>query len=251
MNLQSAIDWQSKSKLFVSLAAKPGKTGETFYKTLFDHHSIDADYVACVCTDLAQDMQLIRRHCAGASITMPFKRTAAHFVDTTVSPVASAITPINTVVNRDGILTAYNCDYLGLADVAAQNFKGLHVVILGDGAMSENAYLLCKDAKITSVSRRKGTWHLRNTLCNVLINTTSIGMGTDESPVDYINAETIIDCVIGNTKLINSAKSMGAKVISGAEIYKAQFKHQFKCYTNQEPDCAVVDAVAQQLFDYV
>ena len=117
--------------------------------------------------------------------------------------------------------------------------------------MSENAYLLCKDAKITSVSRRKGTWHLRNTLCNVLINTTSIGMGTDESPVDYINAETIIDCVIGNTKLINSAKSMGARVISGAEIYKAQFKHQFKCYTNQEPDSAVVAAVAKQLFNYV
>lgn len=251
MNLQNAIDWRSKSKLYVSLAAKPGKTGETFYKTLFDHHSIDAEYVACVCTDLAQDMQLVRRYCAGASITMPFKRTAAHFVDTTVSPVTGAIAPINTVVNRYGMLTAYNCDYLGLADVAAQDFKSLHVVILGDGAMSENAYLLCKNAKITSVSRRKGTWHLRNTSCNVLINTTSIGMGSDESPVDYINAELIIDCVIGNTKLINSAKSVGARVISGAEIYKAQFKHQFKCYTDQEPDSTVVDAVAQQLFDYV
>ena len=247
MNLQSAIDWRSKSKLYVSLAAKPGKTGETFYKTLFDHHSIDAEYVACVCTDLAHDMQLVRTHCAGASITMPYKKQVEKYLDMSWS----AYMPVNTVVNKDKFLTGYNCDYLGLQDVAAQDFKGLHVVILGDGAMSENAYLLCKDAKITSVSRRKGTWHLRNTLCNVLINTTSIGMGTNESPVDYINAETIIDCVIGSTKLINSAKSVGARVISGSEIYKAQFKHQFKCYTNQEPDSAVVDAVAQQLFDYV
>jgi shikimate dehydrogenase len=251
MNLQSAIDWQSKSKLFVSLAAKPGKTGETFYKTLFNHHSIDAEYVACVCTDLAHDMQLVRRHCAGASITMPFKRTAAHFVDTTVSPVVGAITPINTVVNRNGILTAYNCDYLGLADVAAQDFKGLHVVILGDGAMSENARLLCKDATITQASRRSNTWQLRNTQCDVLINTTSVGMNSADSPVDYINANTVIDCVIGDTELLRKANPIGAKTISGAEIYKAQFKYQFKCYTNQEPDSAVVAAVAKQLFNYV
>jgi len=251
MNLQSAIDWRSKSKLFVSLAAKPGKTGETFYKTLFDHHGIDAEYVACVCADLAQDMQLVRRHCAGASITMPFKRTAAHFVDTTVSPVAGAITPINTVVNRNGILTAYNCDYLGLADVAAQDFKGLHVVILGDGAMSENARLLCKDATITQASRRSNTWQLRNTQCDVLINTTSVGMNSADSPVDYINANTVIDCVIGDTELLRKANPIGAKTISGAEIYIAQFAHQFKYYTNQEPDRLVVAAVAKQLFNYV
>jgi shikimate dehydrogenase len=251
MNLQSAIDWQSKSKLFVSLAAKPGKTGETFYKTLFDHHGIDAEYVACVCTDLAQDMQLVRRHCAGASITMPFKRTAAHFVDTTVSPVVGAITPINTVVNQNGMLTAYNCDYLGLADVAAQDFKGLHVVILGDGAMSENARLLCKDATITQASRRSYTWQLRNTQCDVLINTTSIGMNSADSPVDYINANTVIDCVIGDTELLRKANPIGAKTISGAEIYMAQFAHQFKYYTNQEPDHMVVAAVAKQLFNYV
>jgi shikimate dehydrogenase len=235
----------------VSLAAKPGKTGETFYKTLFDHHSIDAEYAACVCTDLAQDIQLVRRHCAGASITMPFKRTAAHFVDTTVSPVADAITPINTVINKNGILTAYNCDYLGLADVAAQDFKGLHVVILGDGAMSENARLLCKDATITQASRRSNTWHLRNTQCDVLINTTSIGMNSADSPVDYINANTVIDCVIGDTELLRKANPIGAKTISGAEIYIAQFAHQFKYYTNQEPDHLVVDAVAKQLFNYV
>jgi shikimate 5-dehydrogenase len=230
MNLQSAIDWRSKSKLFVSLAAKPGKTGETFYKTLFDHHGIDAEYVACVCTDLAHDMQLVRRHCAGASITMPFKRTAVHFVDATVSPATGAITPINTVVNRNGILTAYNCDYLGLADVAAQDFKGLHVVILGDGAMSENARLLCKDATITQAS---------------------IGMNSADSPVDYINANTVIDCVIGDTELLRKANPIGAKTISGAEIYIAQFVHQFKYYTNQEPDRLVVAAVAKQLFNYV
>ena len=247
MNLQQAIEWQSKNKLFVSLAARPGKTGETFYNTLFAYHGIDAEYVACVCTVLEQDMKLVRVHCAGASITMPFKSQAKQFADLSTSPTQT----VNTIVNTDGVLTAHNCDYLGLLDVAGKDYKGLHVVILGDGAMSENARLLCKDATITQASRRSYTWQLRNTQCDVLINTTSVGMNSADSPVDYINANTVIDCVIGDTELLRKANPIGAKTISGAEIYIAQFTHQFKYYTNQEPDGLVVAAVAKQLFNYV
>jgi len=246
MNLQQAIEWRSKNKLFVSLAARPGKTGETFYNTLFKYHNIDAEYVACVCTDLAEDMKLVRAHCAGASITMPFKSQAKQFVDSSTSTTQT----VNTIVNTDGVLTAHNCDFLGLVDAVGQNFKGKHVVILGDGAMAENVRLLCQDAIITQASRKSDTWHLRHTSCDVLINTTSVGMNPDESPVNYINANTVVDCVIGNTPLINKANAMGAHTISGAAIYIAQFMHQFKYYTNQQPDQGVVDVVAKQLFNY-
>ena len=245
MNLQHAIDWQTKRKLFASLAARPGKTGETFYNTLFEYHGIDAQYVACVCTDMAADMRLVRDHCAGASITMPFKNEVAQYTDSVI------IGPINTVLNTDGILTAYNCDLLGLSDAVTQDFKGLSVVILGDGAMSENAQALCKDATVTQVSRRKDNWHLRNAQCDMLINTTSIGMNADESPNDYINANIVVDCVIGNTALIRHARYIGARVVTGAEIYLAQFKHQFKIYTGIDPDPAITAEVAKRVFAYV
>ena len=49
MKLADAIAYKQKSELFVSLAAKPGKTGMTFYNALFEHHGINAEYVACHC----------------------------------------------------------------------------------------------------------------------------------------------------------------------------------------------------------
>ena len=245
MNLQNAIDWQTKIKLFVSLAARPGKTGETFYNTLFEYHGINAEYVACICTDLTADMRLVREHCTGASITMPFKNEVAKYIDSVVTG------PINTVLNTDGVLTAYNCDLMGLTDAVAQDFKGLHVIILGDGAMSENAQALCKDATVTQISRRKDNWHLRNAQCDMLINTTSIGMISDENPVAYINANIVVDCVIGDTTLIRNARAIGARVVSGAEIYLAQFKHQFKIYTGVEPDPAITAEIAKRVFAYV
>jgi len=69
-------------------------------------------------------------------------------------------------------------------------------------------------------------------------------MNTDESPVDEVNADLVIDCVIGKTKLIR----MSTNYISGAEIYLAQFKHQFEIYTGIQPDTEVITTVAQELF---
>jgi shikimate 5-dehydrogenase len=75
MNLSDAVNEQTRQKLFVSLAGKPGTTGTTFYNKLFDYHNIDAEYVACSCVDLAQDIDLARNTCSGISVTMPFKST--------------------------------------------------------------------------------------------------------------------------------------------------------------------------------
>lgn len=246
MDVQTAIKWKSKDKLFVSLAAKPGTTGEQFYKTLFDHHGISADYIACTCTDLAQDMKLVREHCAGVSITMPYKKQVEKFIDL----AQPAHMPINTVVNKDGFLTGYNCDYLGLKDVLQDRIKDKDVIILGDGAMAANAALLCLDAKtVTVASRRKNTWHTRHNNCDVLINTTSIGLGTKDSPVDRITASLVVDSVIGPTELIKQAHSAGKAYISGADIYTSQFKYQFQLYTGIEPDADIVKLIAKRVFD--
>jgi len=248
MDLQTAIKWKKKSKLFVSLAARPGKTGEKFYSALFEYHELDAEYLACECKDFAQDIRLVREHCAGASITMPFKQLVSQHTDRSESPNSA----INTVVNYSGLLVGYNCDYLGLKEVLGNKLKDQTVVVLGDGAMAENVIMLSDQAhNIIQISRRKNNWDQRHTNCDVLINTTSIGMGTDQSPVDFINAHTVIDCVIGKTSLIQQAQEKNKQVVTGADIYQAQFKHQFKLYTHQEPDSATVSSVAKRVFSYV
>lgn len=246
MNLQTAINWQHAEKLFVSLAAKPGKTGEQFYNTLFKHHNINAEYVACECTDLNADMALVKEHCAGASITMPFKKQVEKYLGMSWA----SFMPVNTVVNRNKFLVGYNCDYMGLKDLLEERLKNKRVVILGDGAMSETVSSLCTESKtVTVASRRLGTWNQRHKKCDILINTTSIGMGCDESPVDKINATTVVDCVIGDTSLIRQAHAAGKSYVTGAEIYTAQFKYQFKLYTGQDPDPEVVKLIAKKVFD--
>ena len=242
MKLTDAIAWQHAEKLFVSLAEKPGRTGETFYNTLFKHHNINAEYVACECTDLAADIKLVREHCAGASITMPFKKQVEQYLDMG----RANYMPINTVVNRNKFLLGFNCDYLGLADVLADKIKGKSIVLLGDGAMAQNVKTLCKENYIYHVHRNN--WYLRHNRGDILINTTSIGMGADKSPVDSIKADLVVDCVIGNTRLIRDAQAAGKQTITGADIYVAQFMHQFKLYTEQEPDLDVVKLVAKELF---
>lgn len=246
MDVRQAINWKVKDKLYVSLALHPGTTGEQFYKTLFEHHGINAEYVACACTDLEQDMKLVREHCAGASITMPYKKQVEKYLDMSWT----AFMPVNTVVNKDKFLSGYNCDYLGLKDVLQNRIKDKTVIILGDGAMADNAALICMDAKkVTVASRRKDTWSYRHNDCDVLINTTSIGMNTDESPVNRITANLVVDCVIGQTELIKQAHSAGKAYITGADIYTAQFKHQFQLYTGIEPDAAIVKLIAKKVFD--
>ena len=229
MQLSEAIARQTKSKLFVSLALKPGTTGTRVYTKIFDKYNIDAEYVACECTDLAADMELVRKHCAGASITMPYKQQVVQYIDVNYSPC----TPVNTVINTNGFLAGYNCDLLGLKDLLEPVISGKKVGILGSGAMSQNAQVLCRTyADFFKVySRKQGNWMLRNTVYDVLINTTSVGMDGVDSPVETIRADVVVDCVIGNTPLVKQAYTPGSRFITGYDIYFAQLKHQAKLYT--------------------
>jgi len=225
MNIRTAIDNRTKGKLFVSLASRPGRTGLQFYTRLFDLYNIDAEYQSCVCTDLYVDLELAREHCAGVSITMPFKRQAASLVDEADSPV------INTIKIIDNKLIGHNCDLSGLKDMLTDVVNGKTVSILGDGAMAENVRTLCSD--VQQYSRKLSNWNLRHSMCDVLINTTSIGMTEGESPVDYLeHCGTVVDCVIGNTALTKLARDKNIPCITGQEIYLAQLKHQFKMYTD-------------------
>lgn len=227
MTLTEAIRQRTKDKLFVSLAIKPGNTGMRAYTKIFDHYNIDAEYVACECTDLTADMALVRQHCAGASITMPYKQQVSEHIDISYA----AFTPINTVVNNNGHLIGYNCDLLGLTDVLKSKIQGKSVKILGSGAMSKNAQVLCEEFADFYKVYNRNNWILRNTEYDVLINATSIGMMGSDCPVEQPRAGLVVDCVIGDTELIRKAKESGAECVTGYELYLAQLKHQARLYT--------------------
>lgn len=246
MNVQTAINNKRKEKLFVSLALKPGTTGTKFYTRLFEMYNIDAEYVACECVDLASDISLIREHCAGASVTMPYKQKVADYLDANYS----AYTPINTVLNSGNFLVGYNCDIMGMHDLFANEIKNKSVNILGSGAMSQNAKIICGDKSdfCKVYSRKYGNWLMRNTSYDVLINTTSVGMDGVSCPVQLINSELVVDCVIGNTPLIQKAIKDGVRVITGNEIYIAQLRHQFRVYTGISVNMDTLKNIAKEVW---
>lgn len=250
MNLNDAINQQNKQKLIVSLASKPGTTGTTFYNKLFDYHNIDAEYVACTCIDLEEDIELARETCTGVSVTMPFKLEVADYVD----EWACIPGPVNTLKIEQHNLIAYNCDLIGLEENIAELIRNKSVIILGDGAMSENVITLCNEynAEYQQFSRKLGNWSQRHKSSDVLINCTSVGMSIKDCPMDTVDqVSAVVDCVIGSTKLFNMAKQAGLKTVSGAEIYLSQFKHQFKIYTDLLPDEDVLKELAKKVFPYV
>lgn len=250
MNLNDAVNQQTKQKLIVSLASKPGTTGTTFYNKLFDHHGIDAEYVACTCTHLDEDIDLARDTCAGISITMPFKLKIGDYIDQWICEPG----PVNTIKVENSNLLAYNCDLLGLDETIVDVITDRTIAILGDGAMSENIINLCKkyNANYTQYSRKLGNWHDRHQSTDVLINCTSVGMSIKDCPVDHLNnISAVIDCVIGSTRLTQMAKQNKLKTVTGAEIYMSQFKHQFKIYTDEDPDEKMIKEIAKKVFPYV
>ena len=246
MNLEQAIANKKREKLFVSLALRPGRTGTRFYTRLFLHHEIGAEYVACECTDIKKDIELAKQHCAGISITMPYKTQVTEFVDFWHD--SKGIT--NTLHLQLGVVTAYNCDQSALRTCVNFSKSDMRINLLGMGAMSQNFRNIApKDCIIRQFDRTN--WMYRVQPCDMLVNATSIGMNPEESPVaDVYNTQIVIDVVQGPTRLKSLARQAGKILVTGEQLYIEQFKQQFKVYTGTDPDSNVVETVAQEVFDY-
>ncbi|MCA9268759.1 MAG: shikimate dehydrogenase, partial [Planctomycetales bacterium] len=76
---------------------------------------------------------------------------------------------------------------------------------------------------------------------NILINCTPVGMhpNVDESPFDknHLSASRIVFDTVYNpeaTMLVKDARAVGAKVITGVEMFVRQVAYQFKMFTGEE-----------------
>ena len=91
---------------------------------------------------------------------------------------------------------------------------------------------------------------MKNMEAKILINGTSIGMhpDIDETPVpkEYLHKDMIVFDTVYNpleTRLLKEAKEVGAKTISGAEMFINQAAEQFKLFTHSQPNMAVMRKV--------
>ena len=105
------------TRLCISLSGRPSNIGTRFHNYLYDELGLDYVYKAFAPTDIEAAVTGIRGlGIRGAGVSMPFKEKVIPLVDV-MHESARAIDSVNTIVNEDGVLHAYNTDFQAVLDL--------------------------------------------------------------------------------------------------------------------------------------
>lgn len=194
---------------------------------------------------------------SGFNVTMPYKKEIISYCDS-ISENAKKIGSVNTVLFQDNLIKGYNTDYFGLkytierANISIKNKK---VLIMGNGATSATAKVLCENlgAKEILVFSRKDKFLNYKNIYNyknidVIINTTPVGMYPRnlETIIDVSRFSNLYACidVIYNpfyTKFILDSKKLGIKVAGGLPMLVAQAKKSAEIFSRKAIDNSIIE----------
>ncbi|CNI24495.1 shikimate 5-dehydrogenase [Yersinia mollaretii] len=259
------------TQVCISLAARPSNFGTRFHNFLYDALDLDYLYKAFTTTDLVAAIGGVRAlGFRGCAISMPFKEAVIPMVDE-MDPSAAAINSVNTLVNTEGYLKAYNTDYIAIAkllqshQVPADNVFALR----GSGGMAKAVAFALKNAGfkqgfIIATNEKTGKQlaeqsgypyrpDMQGVQADMLINATPVGMagGKEAESMAFTenevnHAKIIFDVVAlpAITPLIHYAQTQEKTVITGAEVFAIQAVEQFVLYTGIRPDQALFEKAA-------
>lgn len=258
--------------LCMSLAVKPSNFGTRFHNYLYRAYQLNYIYKAFSPVDLAQAIQGVRGlPVRGCAISMPYKEQVIALVDE-LDPSAQAIASVNTIVNTEGVLKAFNTDYMAIQQLIDQYqiSPNTRFALKGSGGMAkaiayafknkgfEHGIIVAKNEKTgTALAQKLGyVWQatLEPNQADLMINATPIGMqGTawqDEMAwsIEVIQSAQMVFDVVAlpeNTPTICYAKSLNKTVITGAEVFALQALAQFHLYTGIYPEKEQFEAAAQ------
>ncbi|VVP56407.1 Shikimate dehydrogenase-like protein [Pseudomonas fluorescens] len=250
------------TQLCMSLSGRPGNFGLRFHNHLYEQLGLNFYYKAFASQDLTGAVAGIRAlRIRGCGVSMPFKEACIALVDE-LDASAAAIQSINTIVNTDGHLKAYNTDYIAVAQLLEKHQvpKDSTFVLRGSGGMAKAVASALRDGGyenglIVARNERAGQalaqslgyeWQaeLGSRRPQMLVNVTPIGMtGGPEAdqlafePDVIEKADTVFDVVAipSETPLIVRARAEGKRVITGLEVIAIQALEQFVLYTGVRP----------------
>ncbi|CAN5388747.1 shikimate dehydrogenase [soil metagenome] len=196
----------------------------------------------------------------GLAVTTPHKEAVAGAVDD-VDPAAAALGSVNTVVLRDGVTHGYSTDGAGFVEslrAAGHDPSGAHVAVVGAGAATRSVIDAIDRAgvgRIVVINRSADTAARAaalSTLASVadpasialadlVVNATSVGMGTDEAPFDVTllhRHQVVADLVYHplDTALLRAAAEVGAATVDGLGMLVHQAVLQQHLWTGHRPD---------------
>jgi len=201
----------------------------------------------------------------GINVTIPHKSSIIPYLDE-ITPLASKIGAVNTVKNVNGRLIGTNTDVIGfIQSLKSLKFSPLDKTIglLGAGGSARALIAGLADAgcskilihnrtveraeklelefskkftktQINSVSLEK----IYNSNLDLLVNTTTVGMEHDASPIDlkHLQKKTSVADIIyspSETKLLRQANNLGIPNINGIGMLLFQGSAAFKFWTEK------------------
>ncbi len=207
----------------------------------------------------------------GLSVTMPHKDDVARAVDV-LDPAAAALGTANTVVPfGDGRLAGHSTDGAGfvasLIDAGCDP-AGMRVAVVGAGGAARSvidALARCGADSIRVINRSSAKAKLAAALgagragvgsmsdvavADLVVNATSVGMGTDDSPIDarLLHADQVVADLVYHpleTALLRAAAAVGARTVDGLGMLIHQAVLQQVLWTGRRPDPDVMRAAAR------
>jgi len=206
----------------------------------------------------------------GANITVPHKELAYENADE-VRGLANEIKAVNTYINEDGKVIAYNTDAPGFL-YAIESFGDIKsVLLLGAGGTakaislalqqsdidvtvlnrSEEKLSFFKDHKLTAT-----TWDTFNIKdFDLIINSTSAGLKDENLPCPkeildevFKNAKFAFDCVYGKkTPFLQLAEQNGMKIKDGEDMLLYQGVLAFEYFTKQNVNKETIEVMRKAL----
>lgn len=201
------------------------------------------------------------------AISVPHKETALRLVDE-LDDTVERIGALNTITRRGEKLVGANTDWLGAiralerattagTQQGAAALAGRRAVVLGAGgtARAVTFGLLQAGAVVTVLNRNTSrATDLARSLgasgsgaldelgdldFDILVNTTTVGMGTDESPAlsEHLHEDLVVlDAVYApeHTRLLRDAQAKGAAVVGGKWMLVAQAVEQIRIWSDLE-----------------
>ena len=192
------------------------------------------------------------------AVSIPHKQAVmAHLDD--MDGTAQRIGAVNTVTLQDGRLTGANTDWLGAVRAleTERPLGGADAVVLGAGGTARAVVfgLLERGASVRILNRTEekarrlavdlgagesgGLDSLGTQPFDILVNTTSVGLESDETPIAMprdCTGAVVMDAVYQpeRTRLLHDAERAGARTIGGKWMLVHQAVEQIRLWTGRE-----------------
>jgi shikimate dehydrogenase len=208
----------------------------------------------------------------GVNVTVPFKKLIIPFLDE-LHITAKETESVNTLFKVKNKIVGYNTDEPGFASTLQELFpdpkgnmmptllEGKNIFVLGAGGVTSSIiyalehqgariFVSNRTKKKAEELKKKYTkievldWGKRPSVCDIVINTTSVGLTKDEKiSIDFSdcsgNKNKLFYDLIYNpkeTKFLKEARLRGNNTMNGQRMFLNQAIYAFNLWTNITPE---------------